>query len=134
MVAMVGMLAMTLASGVALADPGSSKGFGQCQGGGDVTHGDNGKHKAIGGGTSNNPHNNDCSICGGSLLRGSSAEGRSLACLALIPLFTNFVEEEFEEVRYPQATPKQQQEYAIGGMHISPLVASMSAKAAEISG
>jgi hypothetical protein len=94
----VGMLAMTLASGVALADPGSSKGFGQGQGGGDVTHGDNGKHNAIGGGTSNNPHNNDCSICGGSLLRGSSAEGRSLASSALIPLFTNVVEEEFSEV------------------------------------
>ncbi len=127
MVAMVVMQAMMLASGVALAGPGSGKGFGQGQGGGDVTHGDNGKHKAIGGGTSNNPHNNDCSICGGSLLRGSSAEGRSLASSALIPLFTNLVEEEFEEVRYPQATPKQQQEYAIGGMHISPLVAIMPA-------
>src|ERR687893_301816 len=49
-----------------------------------------------------------------------------------LALFTNDVEQEFSEVRYPHATPKQQQEYAICRMHISPLVAIMSECAGEL--
>jgi hypothetical protein len=41
--------------------------------------------------------------------------------------FQTVSEEEFSEVRYPQVTPKQQQEYAIGGIYASLLVAIMSA-------
>src|ERR671916_339423 len=48
------------------------------------------------------------------------------------PYSPKCLEEEFDEVRYPHATPKQQQEYAVEVMHISPLVASMSACAGEL--
>ena len=50
------MLMMTLASGVAFADPGNGKGVGQGIGGGDIAHADNGKKLAKGGGRENNPH------------------------------------------------------------------------------
>jgi hypothetical protein len=55
------LLAMTLASGVAFADPGNGKGWGQGQGGGDSAHSDNGNHNANGGGRAHNPHN--CFSC-----------------------------------------------------------------------
>jgi len=55
------LMALMMALPTAFADPGNGKGFGQGRGGGDVTHSDNGKHTAKGGGASNNPHN--CIIC-----------------------------------------------------------------------
>jgi hypothetical protein len=49
------LMALMMAVPTASAEPDNGKGFGQGQGGGDVTHGDNGKHTAKGGGQSNNP-------------------------------------------------------------------------------
>jgi hypothetical protein len=60
------MLAMTLASGVALAAPGNGKGVGQGVGGGDISNADQGNHTGTnkGEGLNNNPHNDDtCGIC-----------------------------------------------------------------------
>jgi hypothetical protein len=50
------MFAMTLASGVAMAEPGKGKGVGPGEGGGDAAHTDNGNHNAVGGGRLHNKH------------------------------------------------------------------------------
>ena len=52
---------LAMASPAFGAPGGQGKGLGQGVGGGDIAHADNGKHKAVGGGKSNNPHN--CISC-----------------------------------------------------------------------